>query len=359
MNKKNPIDYFIAISIIILVMGIAMDNKIINLLSFIALILGVIIKRIQKDNTNPIKIIEKSKSIKSENKKTQNRSSLETVQYFKEYIATWLQEEIQLFNEEYNYYINNCCPNCGCFLEQKIMSSKKCPECKKKIILRTNRLTSKKLILSENRAKEYDDHDKKRSEILYFEKIISGRQYVYSDYMNKFYELKSKASDPRNVVYPFVNYVGSQLDSIAYKKYMKIINLPESDMALESFEVIRQFQLATLQYFLLAEIADYKGKKEIALDSYATAAYRGVQISILDSIANPYHKMEIIDVMGNVFPGMILKFLKESGYSLEDFKSNFLEKRHPFILEQLSNEESWNYVNETIELYKKMESKNN
>lgn len=85
------------------------------------------------------------------------------------------------------------------------------------------------------KATEYDKHDKKRSEIIYFENIIFKCQYVYSNYMDKFDELKSKAQDPRNVVYPFVNYIGSQIDNIAYKKYMKIINLSEGDMTLESF----------------------------------------------------------------------------------------------------------------------------
>lgn len=298
-----------------------------------------------------------SKKIKTQAKTITRKSSLDKVQYFKEYMNDWLQDDYNVFKEGYILFDNNCCPNCGCVLDNKIGTSKKCPECKEKIVLRTNKLTSKKLLLSEKRAIEYDKHDKKRSEIIYFENIISKRQYIYSNYMNKFYELKSKAPDPRNVVYPFVNYVGSQIDNIAYKKYMKIINLPESDMALESFEVIRQFNLANMQYFLLAEIADYKGRKDVALDTYATAAYRGVQISILDSIANPYHEVKTIDIMGNVFPGMILKFLKNSGYTLDDFKNIFLRNRHPFILEQISNEESWPYVEDTIKLYKDMESK--
>lgn len=299
----------------------------------------------------------KLKQAQKQMKTVTRKSSLDKVKYFKEYMDDWLQEDYIVFNEEYSFFDNNCCPNCGCVLDGEIKSSKKCPGCKEKIVLRTNKLTSKKLLLSEKRSIEYDKHDKKRSEIIYFENIISKRQYVYSNYMNKFYELKSEAPDPRNVVYPFVNYVGSQIDNIAYKKYMKIINLPESNMALESFEVIRQFNLANMQYFLLAEIADYKGHKDIALDTYATAAYRGVQISILDSIANPYHEIKTIDIMGNVFPGMILKFLKENGYTLDDFKKSFLQNRHPFILEQISNEESWNYVEDTIKLYKDMESK--
>ena len=269
----------------------------------------------------------KLKQAQKQMKTVTRKSSLDKVKYFKEYMDDWLQEDYIVFNEEYSFFDNNCCPNCGCVLDGEIKSSKKCPGCKEKIVLRTNKLTSKKLLLSEKRSIEYDKHDKKRSEIIYFENIISKRQYVYSNYMNKFYELKSEAPDPRNVVYPFVNYVGSQIDNIAYKKYMKIINLPESDMALESFEVIRQFNLANMQYFLLAEIADYKGHKDIALDTYATAAYRGVQISILDSIANPYHEIKTIDIMGNVFPGMILKFLKENGYTLDDFKKKFFTKQ--------------------------------
>lgn len=355
MNKKKIIDYLIVISIITLLAGIVGNNKLLNLISVLILFIGIIIKNIKKDDNRELKTIKKVNS--KENQKVTRRPSLDKIQYFKEYMDSWLQEDYSIFSDEYNYFDNNCCPNCGCVLDNKISSSKKCPECKGKIVLRTNKLTSKKLLLSEKRLNEYNKHDKKRSEILYFENLISKRQYVYNNYMNKFYELKSEAPDPRNVVYPFVSYVGSQLDNNAYKKYMRIINLSESDMVLESFEAIRQFNLANMQYFLLAEIANYKGRKDVALDIYVTAAYRVVQISILASIANPYHEMKTIDIMGNVFPGVILKFLNDSGYSLDDFKNNFLKNRHPFILEQISNEESWDYVYDTIKLYKSMESK--
>ncbi len=352
MKSKTVIDYLIVIGILLLLTGIFESNKQLNLISFLILIICIMIKITGKNN---FKIqLEKTKGT---TKTITKKSSLEKIQYFKEYMNDWLQENNSIFNEEYSFFCNNCCPNCGCVLDIKIKSSKKCPECKRKIILRTNKLTSKKLLLSEKRAIEYDSHDKKRSEIIYFENIISKRQYVYDDYMNKFYELKSKSLDPRNVVYPFVNYVGSQIDNIAYKKYMKIIGLPERDMAIESFEVIRQFNLANMQYFLLAEIADHEKRKDIALDTYASATYRGVQISVLEGIVNPYHKIKTIDIMGNVFPGEILKFLMENGYTMDDFKKTFLQNRHPFILEQISNEESWIYFEDTIKLYKDMKSK--
>lgn len=318
-----------------------------------------IIKSIKKVTNRHINTTKTQTNTKTKHKSTPKKSTLDKMRYFKDYMFNWLQEDNNIFNKEYACYNNNCCPNCGCILDNKITSSKKCIHCKEKIILRTNKLTSKKLLLSEKRLKEYNKHDNKRSEIVYFEKIMSRQAHIYNDYMNKFYELKSKSTDPRNVVYPFANYVGFQLDNIAYKEYMRIINLSEGDMALESFEVIRQFKFANRQYLLLAEIADYKGHKEIALDAYATAAYRGVQISMLDSIVNPYYKMKIIDIMGNIFPEVILKFLKKSGYSIDDFKKIFLEKRHPFILEQISNEESWNYVYDSIKLYQNMKLKNN
>lgn len=355
MNKKSVIDYLLIISIFSFLIGICINNKLLNVISFLIFLFGILIKDINKDTD---KISPQNKKItKCQIKKPEKKSGLDKIQYFKEYMINWLQEDNNLFNEEYSCFINNCCPNCGCVLDKRIVSSKKCPECKEKIILRTNRLTSKKLLMSENIVNEYDTHDKKRSEIIYFENIISKRQYVYKDYMNKFYELKSNSTDPRNVVYPFVNYVGSQLDNKAYKEYMRIINLPEKDMALESFNVIRMFELANMEYFMLGEIANYKGRKDIALNTFSTVTYRGVQISILDSIANPYHEMKTIDVVGNIYPGAILKFLKESGYSFDDFKNNFLQNRHPFILEQLSNEESWSYVYNAIKLYKDMESK--
>lgn len=329
-------------------------NKIKDNSAFASLIDSLKAIVIGKNSNNNNSVSKMNNQIKK--KGNSPKTNIKKLKYFKDDMIKWLEEDSIKFKNEYDYYNNNCCPNCGCVLDNKILSSKTCSGCKQKILLRTNKINSQKLLIGMNRKDEYDKHDKKRSEILYFEKIMSGREYVYNNYMNKFYELKSSGQDPRNVVYPFVNYVGSQLDNVAYKAYMKIINT--KDMALESFEVIRKFNLANTQYFLLADIAYYKGHLDIALDTYATAAYRGVQISILESILNPYHEMKTIDIMGNVFSGTILRFLNESGYSLDDFKKSFLENRHPFILEQLSNEESWNYVYDTIKLYKEMESKN-
>lgn len=80
----------------------------------------------------------KSKENKTQVKAITRKSSLDKIQYFKNYMDDWLQEDYNIFNEEYSFLENNCCPNCGCVLEIKIETSKKCPECKEKIILRTN-----------------------------------------------------------------------------------------------------------------------------------------------------------------------------------------------------------------------------
>ena len=288
------------------------------------------------------------------NKENTHRKRLE---FFDDFLDDWLYEDGQMFKDEYLYYKNNCCPNCGCIIDKKVTSSKKCNECNEKMIVRTNKITSEKLLMSEKRISEYDKHDKKRSELLYYDKMIEKRKYLYDKYLEKFYDLKAKSADPRNVVFPFVSYVGGELDREAYKNYMQAINMPEKDLILESFEIIREFERANLQYNLLAEISDYEGHPDIALDSFATTAYRAVQIGILEGLLNPIHKMETIDFMNYIFPGMIINFLDKSGYSYEDFKKNFIEKRHPFILPQLSNEESWRYVEETFKLYRKMDEK--
>lgn len=356
MVSRKVLYYILfTLSSLLLVVGIIIGNNVLNTMGFISIILIFIFSKIIKNKT----INGQVNTITLKDKSIKKRTSLEKLKYFENYMENWLQDDFTNFLEEYNCYSNNCCPICGFYLNCDIKSSKRCPGCNGKIILRTNKLNSKKFLLSEKRANDYDKHDKIRSEIIYFDNLIFQGEDVYKNYMSKFYELKSAAQNPRDVVYPFVNYVGCQLDNIAFRKYMEIINLPEQDMVLESFEVIRQFNLANMQFFRLARIADYKGRRDVALDSYATAVYRGIQIFILDNIVNPFYKFKTIDIVGNIFPGEVIKFLERNNYTYEDFKINFINNKHPFILQQLSNKESWNYVNDAFKLYRKMDAERN
>ena len=120
MNNRKPIDYLIIISIILLFVGIVGNNKQLNLVIFLILIICVMIKYIKKDSI--IKVSSRGNS--NEAKRITRKSSMDKVQYFKEYMDRWLQEDYDAFNEEYIYYDNNCCPNCGCALNTKIESSK-------------------------------------------------------------------------------------------------------------------------------------------------------------------------------------------------------------------------------------------
>ena len=354
MNNKK-IDYVIVISALFLIAGISTDNKVINIISFSILLISLLLKKFDFD----IPIVKKKvKKTGKTNKTSSRKVNIDKIKYFRDDINNWLNEDELEFADEYNYYENNVCANCGCVLDTKITSSKTCKFCNKKIVLRTNKITSKKLFLSEERAREYDRHDKKRSEILFFENIIAPRISIYEKYMNEFYRLKDKGYDPRNVVWPFISYVGGEMDRMAYKEFMKIVNLPEKRMAEESFEIIRKFFLANTQYYIMAEIADYKEQKDIAMNLYADCAYRAVQITILDDLSNPFQELKVIDYMNNINIGKIFKFLKNNEYSIEDFKNNFIERRHPFILPQFSNEKSWEYVEEAINLYKRLDNNN-
>ena len=56
------------------------------------------------------------------------------------------------------------CPSCGSIFEAPITNSRKCPDCREKIVVRTHPDTKEKLLLSEEGAKEFDTQKKSRSQ---------------------------------------------------------------------------------------------------------------------------------------------------------------------------------------------------
>lgn len=79
----------------------------------------------------------------------------------------WKEENKNLFYDNYEFFNNNCCPNCGVVLNSEIKTSKKCSEFKEKIVVRTNPLTKEKLLLCEKNLKKYESNDNKRNKFLF------------------------------------------------------------------------------------------------------------------------------------------------------------------------------------------------
>ena len=85
--------------------------------------------------------------------------------FFEDEWKEWFNNDKTIFEYEYSCFQNNACPNCGVVLDKQISSSKKCQECNKKMVVRTNYKTKQKLIIGEDKIDSYNKLDLKRKEI--------------------------------------------------------------------------------------------------------------------------------------------------------------------------------------------------
>ena len=283
------------------------------------------------------------------------------------------QRKLKYFNEEYNDYMrscsfniseaieclnNNACINCGCVLDTQIKGNRKCPNCSNKIYVRTDMYSKKKLELSDKTIKDFEQYDKKIRELLFFERIMKKKEFVYNEYMTDFKSIKNKSVNVRDTMWQFANKVGADLDNSGYKIFMIASRKNKNDRVLENFNAIRCLQLAIQEYVTMYEIANYENKTEIALDLLTQIAYRDVQVVELDKEGDSFRKFTIDDYISQIHSSLIVEFLDKNNYTIEDFKNIFLETKHPFILSRLSNNETWNYIEQALERQIKWNNQN-
>ena len=294
----------------------------------------MVIFDIFKKNNNKI---EKNKSI--------NKSNQKKLIYFDDVYKRCLHKYNLDIDNLSQSYLKNICINCGCVLDIEIKTSRNCPECKSKIIVRTDMYSKKKIMLTQEMLKTFEKYDKEVREILFMERTMKNKIAIYDKYMDKFKTLKQdERSSAKDIMYQFANYVGSELDRQAYKEYMNATKLPPQDRVLKSFDAIIDFRKANQEYVTLYTICMFKEKYNVAISSLTDIIYRDIQIVALDIESNPYHKATIDDYISNIRTNQIKELIDKSGYTIKDFKQTFLEQRHPFVLPKLSNEDSWKYV---------------
>ena len=282
-------------------------------------------------------IIEKNKFI--------NKPKKNELIYFEDIYRRCLYKYNLNFEKLEKAYINNVCVNCGCLLDVEIKHSRKCPECKSNIIVRTDMHSKKKIILTKEMLKVFEKYDKETREILFMERLLKNKISIYGKYINKFYSLKQDdKSSARDIMYQFANYVANELDNKAYKEYMYALKLRPQDRVLESSKAIMNFKKANLEHMDLYSICMFKEKYNVAISSLTDIIYRDIQIVVLDIESNPYHKPTLDDFLNDIRVNTIRELIKKSNYTIEDFKQIFLEQRHPFIIPKISNEESWKYI---------------
>lgn len=273
------------------------------------------------------------------------------------------KKKLLYFNEEYEnlkmstpinleeaskLFLNKVCCNCGCILEKEIKGTTKCPECKEKVYVRTDMISKKKLVIGEKDIEKFNKYDKLVREILFMERLMKNKEYIYRNYMDLFYSLKQKSSSVRDTMWQFSNKVGYEMDNMGYKQFMKASKLKPTDRVLENDNAIRNLELANLQYVTLYEIANYEKKNEIAFNLLTDIAYRDIQIVVLDKEGDQFREFEMEDYINKVHSALIMEFLEKNNYTIDEFKNKFLKNKHPFILPRLSNEETWKYIEKAL-----------
>ena len=107
---------------------------------------------------------------------------------------------------------NNSCVNCGCVLEKEIKGTKTCPECKKKIYVRTDFINKIKIELGEETIDEFERYNKKMNEISYMEKLITNNEYMCPQYLSELSKYNKTGFICREVVWGFSNFVNKEME---------------------------------------------------------------------------------------------------------------------------------------------------
>lgn len=142
---------------------------------------------------------------KKENDKNNNsKKQLKTrkIIYFEEHYMRCLDKYDLNIKELLKLYNQKICINCGTILDIELKNSRNCPECRAKIILKTDPYSRERIMLSEELLNSFEKYSKEVKEIIYMDKIIKDRQFIYKEYMSKFYSIKeNNTQSARDIVY--------------------------------------------------------------------------------------------------------------------------------------------------------------
>ena len=272
-------------------------------------------------------------------------------------MQNWIDENYEMFLNNYTCYENNCCVKCGVILNSEIKNSKVCPSCKSKLICRTNKETGKKLILTSEQLDSFDKSDKIRKDILFYEKWLKSLNNMYPDYMYYFWRLKKEkpGMSARDYTWSFENWLFNKLDTETVRAYQKHMKLSFGDMVLEcDWDVFRLKHISNVYRFMI-EIAKYNEKYDVMEEMMLSLIYRSVTLAQLNYYHYPDRPFSESLFFSDASFGMFLvrDYLEIFGLKFEDLKDSFMKKAHPFIINTISKEEAWPLL---CQAYKKYNS---
>ncbi len=278
---------------------------------------------------------------------------------FNNEIKKWLDNNDQLFHNNYICFDNNCCPGCGVVLDCEIKSSKKCPECKCKIVLRTNKESSKKLLLTEAEATKFDKDDENRKDVLFFEKQLKALNDMYPKYIYYFWNLKKEKPDmsARDYAWSFENWLFNTLDVETVKEYQKHLKLDFQDRVLKCDWDVLTSQHVSNVYRYMIDIALYKKKYDVAEEMMLSLMYRSVTLAHLPYYHWEDRPMSEIQFYSDASFGMnyVKDYLRINQLNFDDLREKFFQRAHPFLLNVISKEDAWSSLCDAYKWYTRIQ----
>lgn len=270
-------------------------------------------------------------------------------------------DKIIRYNEDFlinaeNYYENNACPYCGAIFDRKVTQKKKCHECKKTIIKRTNMYNRKGLLIKLEDLIKFNNYDDKIREIKNEDREFDQMMITDNYYKDYFIKLKQKGDlSVRDITYSFYNYCACEFEKEA-------LNLYNADCSWKnSIAFLNNIHFALANWRKMYQICIKNAKNEIALDILTMIMYK--------SIIGEYVYYEMIDYVEGFdrdmkslnypfgYSGYMVDFLEENNIKLEEFKNYFFKKNHSFLIFTKPKEFVWKYMElsllYTINNYKK------
>lgn len=276
------------------------------------------------------------------------------VNYFEQEQNNWKEENKNLFYDNYEFFNNNCCPNCGVVLNSEIKTSKKCSECKEKIVVRTNPLTKEKLLLCEKDLKKYESNDNKRKEINFCSNLIKNTSFVCNDIGKKLNKLKKEKPDlsVRDYTWNILMNLSNELTNDGLKKYNKIVNLPYRDRALEVFDVVKTFEKSNLAFDRMVSLAEYEHKDNVLITMLPQAIHLGISTQYIYALPKFQMNLDEERICQLDCCKILYDYLNRNNMTIDDFKPIYLEHAKNLIIPTITPDLAWMYVKRGYNIYK-------
>lgn len=271
--------------------------------------------------------------------------------FFSLEINNWLEKTNVKYDFEYECYDKNCCPLCGVVLEKKVSASKKCPACKKKFFIKTNKISKRKLLMSPEKYIQFNQDLEKLDEILFMNKQIDILRNIYPKYLYKLYEMRKEkytSISPRDYTWSYENWLMNELDNEGYKALMRAKSMDFEDRVYEGDKAYSLFKSANEVYFRMAEVAKYKGQTEIYINILMGILYRNVIIANLPYTYwedKPFSE-EDFEYNVTLYMYYVAELFYLNDMTIDELKNEFLSRRSQFILSLVERDVAWESIQE-------------